>query len=544
MSYRTIMEKIEIKEPSVIAKYLLPAVTDIIFIRMFWNIVKRPIASLDIWWHMKTGEYILNNKTVPATNMYSYTATDFPWITHEWLSQVSFYGVYNAFGPHGLIFLRAFLFSVMIVIIYKTVTLRKSHFLLAILGIILGSQLLVPAATLRPWLFSNFLAACLVYCFHDKRLDRHLLWLMPVILWFWSNFHGSYVIGYLLAFLKLCELWTSSDSQNTRYKRLFLSSFIVSVFLLLLNPNGLTLLTYPLKYRLGSLFFAYITEWQQPDFHSFFGILLELYCFLLIFSYLFSKRKVRWTELVTALLFFHLVLTARRNSPFLVIATLPSLVYHLDSVLFTFRKFIEKKRETPGGWYYTALYFIFYESDRLAILDRYFRKHTYGTIFLLAALLFFTVTPQEAPDVAYDFDSRVKESFPVAAVDYLEKNRPEGKVLNHFNFGGYLIWRLYPRVKVFIDGRADPYPVEVLTDYYKMHSVQGWQELLEKYDINWVIYPPKEPLAQVLTASDEWNITYEDSQAIVFIKNGKKPAQSPSNSSPINSEILSRRMIH
>ncbi|MFC1851933.1 hypothetical protein ACFL27_17205 [candidate division CSSED10-310 bacterium] len=503
------------KSPSKMATILLPSVVDIIFIRMFINIIRRPISSLDIWWHLKTGEWIVNKGAVPHLNLYSFTAPDAVWITHEWLSQLVFYLMYSMFGGSGLAFLRALLFATMLIVIYKTLTNGGTHFLLAVLLIILGSQLLVPAATLRPWLFSNLLAALLIMLFSGTKSEKRWYFAMPVILWLWSNFHGSYVIGYIICFLKLIELYTSPADRKGVFKR-FLGLYLLSCALLFVNPNGLSLLFYPLKYRLGSLFFAYITEWQQPDFHSLFGLIFEVYLGLLILSVLYSGKKLTISELLTVIIFIHLSLTAKRNAPYLLITTVPILSNHLTVFLRAWRLKWEQRIREKGTFWSQLLTWCIIETDRLAFLDRNFRKHTYLICFMVGVLLYFSVSPQEAPGVAYDFQKELAPGFPVAAVDYLKERNISGPLLNYFNWGGYLIWHLYPQVKVFIDGRADPYPPEILKDYYSLHHLNNWRSILDRYQIEWVLYPTKEHLTQVLDEAEDWIKVYHDENAVLF----------------------------
>jgi hypothetical protein len=143
-----------IKRPSTLATLLLPSVVDLVFIRMFYNVIRRPLSDLDVWWHLKTGELIAaGGGAIPKVNLYSFTAPLSPWVTHEWLSQVVLYGIFSLFGWNGLLFFRSLVFATMIVVVYRTMTRGKSHFLLALAIIFIGAQLLVPAATLRPWLF-------------------------------------------------------------------------------------------------------------------------------------------------------------------------------------------------------------------------------------------------------------------------------------------------------------------------------------------------------------------------------------------------------
>jgi len=114
--------------------------------------------------------------------------------------------------------------------------------------------------------------------------------------------------------------------------------------------------------------------------------------------------------------------------------------------------------------------------------------------------------------------------FPAAAADFILRTKPEGKMYSSDQFGGYLIYRLYPQFKVFVDGRSDFYRQgSVLDDYDRIATIKPqWSELLDKYDIRWMTLRRDEPLALIALASGRWQSVYEDSVAQILIR---KPVQ-------------------
>ena len=113
------------------------------------------------------------------------------------------------------------------------------------------------------------------------------------------------------------------------------------------------------------------------------------------------------------------------------------------------------------------------------------------------------------------YDARV---FPTQAMDWLESHPQNGNMFNYFTWGGYILYRGWPQSLVFIDGQTDFYG-EALTREYEQVIVQGtgWNDILEKYEVEWVLLPVSTPLAEALKDSD-WQILYEDPVAVILRK--------------------------
>ena len=119
--------------------------------------------------------------------------------------------------------------------------------------------------------------------------------------------------------------------------------------------------------------------------------------------------------------------------------------------------------------------------------------------------------------VNLDVDAYLAERLPVEGVTYLKENGVQGNLFNKYGDGGYIIWEI-PDVKVYIDGRADLYRDEFLSEYDQIYNAEdGWVELLEKWDIRTVIVEPEATLAKVLVY-ENWNLVFEDDRAVIFYK--------------------------
>jgi hypothetical protein len=115
------------------------------------------------------------------------------------------------------------------------------------------------------------------------------------------------------------------------------------------------------------------------------------------------------------------------------------------------------------------------------------------------------------------FDAR---KYPVAAADFIANRLPKGHVYAHDQYGSYLIYRFYPQLKVFVDGRSDFYRHgPVLVDMLKLSSVApSWQAILDRYDVQWMVLRRDEPLALIAEMSGRWANFYRDGTAQVLVR--------------------------
>ena len=81
-----------------------------------------------------------------------------------------------------------------------------------------------------------------------------------------------------------------------------------------------------------------------------------------------------------------------------------------------------------------------------------------------------------------------RKTLPVGAVEWIAENRPAGEMFNHYNWGGYLIWKLWPEHRVFVDGRTDLYGDEILREYMAIQTARpDALQLLDAYGVSFVL---------------------------------------------------------
>jgi hypothetical protein len=116
----------------------------------------------------------------------------------------------------------------------------------------------------------------------------------------------------------------------------------------------------------------------------------------------------------------------------------------------------------------------------------------------------------------YRYDPTV---FPVAAVDWISEHAPRGNMLNDVNWGGYILFRLWPAHRVFIDSQSDFYGEEFIREYESiMTGKDGWAAALEDRQVDWMIIDPGSRLAALAKREPQWHVPYEDAIAVVVVR--------------------------
>ncbi len=135
---------------------------------------------------------------------------------------------------------------------------------------------------------------------------------------------------------------------------------------------------------------------------------------------------------------------------------------------------------------------------------------------ILAAIGFFAYRFSNTGASFYQFGP---QAFPVQAADWIEGHPLRGNMFNDFNWGGYLLYRLWPNQRVFVDSQSDFYGEELTRQYADILGGNGdWEAQLSRYDVDWIIVPPKASLAEKARTSQDWQIDYEDTMAVIFVR--------------------------
>jgi hypothetical protein len=259
-----------------------------------------PVANNDIWIHLTTGRYLLQHGHLPATDPYSYTAADHPYVAHEWLAAVLFRLSYDAAGVAGMIIFKALLVAATCVLLLLAA--RRLHGRLAVFLPTLTAALYIasPRFVERPHVFSYLLTALYLWVLLTFRenSDWRWLWVIPPAQILWANLHGGWVVGIaLVAVFALGEgiayargrwLEGTREQAPTACNVVLLSALLPAcVVATLVNPYGARLLRFP--FELESLGFVRESNFEwHPSYHPSFNTTTMFALYLLFLGALWA----------------------------------------------------------------------------------------------------------------------------------------------------------------------------------------------------------------------------------------------------------------
>jgi len=332
----------------------------------------------------------------------------------------------------------------------------------------------------------------------------------------WVNLHGGFVLGfalcaiYLIAGLVRLREANPEGRSATRAWLTHLSlataiSFVVG----LANPYGYKLYTHVYQYLSDRFLMNHIDEFRSPDFH---GAAQQCFAALLLIAIAgiaWSGRKLRLSQVLIVIFAVYSGLYASRNLP--VSSILVCLV--LAPLLSQELKAAGESETTPLR---RVLARLSASSDRMKRMDAGFRGHLWAVVVVL---MFLVVCAQQGrlasqPVMNAHFST---QRFPVQAVDFIEGLGIHEPIFSEDYWGGYLIYRLYPRNQVFIDDRHDFYGDAFLKRYLKIiHVEPGWDTELKALDPKWILLPKETTLTNILKEMPDWKTAYEDKTATLF----------------------------
>jgi hypothetical protein len=447
--------------------------------------------SADMWWHLSTGHYILQNRTIPHSDPFSSTAFEKPWTTQEWLSEVVFQVVYRAGGSAGLLLMAAVVLTLAFLLAYG----RSGGTALGrVLALGLGVWASRATFLVRPQIFTFLLEAAFLWILSRSQAPEKRKWLvaLPVLMVLWVNLHAGSMLGpglVLLAAAGAVADWIwSFEERRAMLERVRELGITLAMCLAVvpLNPNGAKMYTYPFETLKSAAMQTGIFEWMSPNFHSPMFYPLAALLFLTVAAVALSGRRPRPSEMMLFVVFGLAALRSMRNLTLFVLVAFPLLGEYA---------------EIPG-W-------------NLPELGARWRRVLQVVVALGAAVIAAEVASN---GLASDLQME-RARFPEKAAAFLEENRLPTPLLNSYDFGGYLIWKLYPGYRVYIDGRADLYGDEFLEKFIQLYDVQvDPRPQLNEAGIRTVIVEPGSALAAYLRAQSDWKRVFEDRVAVVFTR--------------------------
>ncbi|MDQ7024583.1 MAG: hypothetical protein Q9P01_12050 [Anaerolineae bacterium] len=469
--------------------------TIIVVVMLLFAMAMRVPVDTDTWWHLRSGEYILDNGTING-DPFSHTQSGETWINHSWGSQLIMYATWQVGSNAGLALYTALLAVAGIMVLYP---ISAGNAYLRAFVLVLGASSAAVFWSARPQMISFFLSSVVLYLVYTyKRKGKDRLWFFVPLMWLWSNLHAGWSIAYIFMFAFLVgELFNNIFGIDENvigwqgWRKLLLVT-VVSIPFLALSPYSFQNMLVPLNtVNIGSLR-DFIQEWNSPNFQG-----RETWPFIAIVMSLFgalwaSRLKFDWSGFFLLIGTLFLALLYGRNIAVFAVVATPILTHHLDNAL-TERGFVLRTRQKiPSSLAMANLALVIVIA--LAVL-----------VYSVGVVLPTTVDPAQ------------EERLPVAAAAYLAENDLPREMFNSYNWGGYLMFAA-PDYPVFIDGRTDLYGDFLRTYLDATLARDNWRDILAEYDINLVVVENGGGLDLALREETGWTLVYEDDLAVIHVK--------------------------
>lgn len=443
------------------------------------------LSDNDLWWHLAAGEWMARHGAVPWTDPFSYTAAGRPWIAYSWLPEVVFHAVSASFGFAALRWLGAAVLVAVVGASYATCRVAGARPIVAVIASALGSLAGTGGWSVRPQALS-FLFLALVLCAAygaERSLAKRAA---PLVVALWANSHIAFVLG-----PAVLALAAAGAALERRRDRALEWAALVSFAAPLVNPYGWNLFTHAATMSAQPAVARAVEEFRSPDLATLPGVFFALCLTVAVVLTAASRRRPTTLEAASFAGSLALALWTQKNMAYFGVCAAPVIARSLES-LWPIRETAESP--TRVG---------------LAMV------HWLVALALAAGLLV------AAPRERGWRESIEPDQFPVAAADFVAAHYPGRRLFNDFDWGGFLIFRLYPQTLVSIDGRTQVYGPELLEEYERAHfALEGWNRFFQRCDPEVVIWPREGPFASLMHRRAGWQVAYEDDVAVVFTREG------------------------
>lgn len=444
------------------------------------------VADPDIWWHMRTGEWILRHG-FPHTDPFSVYGADKAWAAYSWLFDLIVFKLHEWLGLAGLVAYTAAMVAAITISLHRMIRRLYPDFTGGLLLTLTACVCMEHTWTPRSWQFSIlFFVVEMSLLMQARRTGRQrALWLLPLLFALWANLHivflyGLVVLGIPLAEAVLARWWKIGEPRfDTQHMG---AVFLASAAATLVNPYGWGVYATALKVESGQSVLSKISEMMAMPFRD-----IGDYCVLLLtFAAVAVLARARQRNLFElGILAFGVLISfhSQRDIWVLVIAAAAIVADGMVSE----------------------------DKPRSLVLPLAVPAAMLATV-VVAPLLFLGLQVNNQR-----LEAKLAEKMPARGVNFIKEKRLTGPLFNDFNWGGYLMWTL--RMPVSIDSRSSSVWGGRITDrsLATWNGLPGWNCNPDLRKARLVIGPVEAPLTQLLRMSSGYELAYHDDVAAVFI---------------------------
>jgi len=446
------------------------------------------LGHYDLGWHLAAGDLIRDRGSIPFHDPWSFTSGGRQWFNLSWLWDAIASVIFQYTNFSGLMLFTVACGTVLVGYL-TSICISSGASAIAVCISVLSASLLYPAFATYPNIYlaasPNVSTMLFSVIFYGECLKRTRWFLLPAIMVLWANLHGGFLLGLLIIGVFCGVALLRRDWANFR---IYIFAGVGCFIAIFINPLGWHIYE-GLATVLGHFSQAYITEWW-PYYRN---ITVPGSIPGIVYILIFVALELRYRGLcpieprLLSWLFLFLGLYQYRYTSFFFIFSTVPLALHLDRVL----------PKLP---------------DNLRI------ERSLLTAGIIAACALPLVYMRIDPALG------LPEMLSEQDVLYLQTHFPHARLLNHWNYGGILIFRDRGTIPVFVDGRAaTAYPDVLLRDYFKLGQLEvnetDWDTVLEKYQIDTVLWvKAHEELRRFLVGKRGWKEAYAGLYASIYVK--------------------------
>jgi hypothetical protein len=474
-----------------------------------WVATWRPQVDPDFGWHLRIGEGILDGRGIPHTDIFSWLTAGQPFVAHSWAWDVVLAAAYRSAGLMGTSLVGLPLSALAIGLLWWLIGIvgptipPLGRSLLVAVGIVAG--LPVWSARAQIWDLVLILACVALWTLWLRRGSIRALALVPVVPLLWVNLHGGGTIAFfacLVALVVAIPIGTRwAVWSRPRLTPLFLST-AAAILLMGLNPYGFGILSVALDGVIG--FQPLIAEWQAPPFGDIgFLTLRVLIAFVALVAFALRGRRRDPFYLLLAAGWTFLTLGGARfviiAGPLLVLALAPAVGGAIDSWLGI--HLLDRRAAASP-------------SDTVSRPPRTIALATTALSILVLVIGIGRILPASQ-------DAAIEAAFPVTAVRAMNDAQCHGRILNAYDWGGFLIASWTDPVATYGSSPNEAIKIESQLERLEIDP----RPFLESNGVDLVLMPTGGPLDRWLDAVTGWSVVHSDSKATLRQRTGSNVCQ-------------------
>jgi hypothetical protein len=434
------------------------------------------ILDPDIWWHMRTGEWIMQNGHLPRVDPFSITGAGKRWVAYSWSFEIAIYWTARIWDLLGLVSYTVFGYLALTAVFFHLVFAIARRFWIS-LALTFVASLTFPLILMpRPGVLTTLLFMVLLdVLLHAHRSGgRGILIAAPLLIWLWSNVHVQFVYG-----LILIGAFAIAHSVSAQQARRFWAALAVSVAVSFANPYGWGLYRVIIDFVRQPKLYTLVQETQPMAFNR-----MEPFVAMgLCIGAVAVITRLRHDRVLWSLLLLWAVTSALRAQRDIWLA-----VVIASAVIAT---------------YFGSL------GTKMTVNVRVWLASC--ACVLLLAVVSFRNAPTNKLLMA-----RLTRQFPVGAVAYINEHHLRGPIFNNFDWGGFLIYAL-PKMPVAIDGRTNVHGQdEIERSFHTWDAQTSWQDDPLLRQANLVIGSPSFRLTNALRTDPHFKLLFDDGTAVLF----------------------------